>query len=154
MTGYSGHPVAYDMVSWLPLVLLFAPLMETMTIGGAYAASRLVRPGPAGDAIFILVTWAGAALLHLHGMIVMVIWYFTILAAQAAFFVWALPRLGHVRAILTLTAVLGLHNLGIMVSVITTHALRNLGWGVFTRQSLSALQKIRTPSVTSPRIIA
>lgn len=96
-------------------------------IGGAYAASRLVRPVRAGDAIFILVTGAGAALLHPHGMTAMVIWYFTIFAAQAAFLVWALRRLRHVRAILTLTAVLGLRNLGIMASVITTHALRNMG---------------------------
>lgn len=127
MMGYIGHPVAADMVSWLAQVLLFAPLIETLMVGGVYAISRVIRPGRAGDVVFILVTGAGAALLHQHGMMIMVVWYFTFFAAQAAFFVWVLPRLGHIRAIVAVTAIHGLGNLGIMVSVITTHALRNMG---------------------------
>lgn len=127
MMGYIGHPVAADMVSWLAQVLLFAPLIETLMVGGIYAISRVIRPGRVGDILFILVTGTGAALLHRHGMLVMIVWYFTFFAAQAAFFVWALPRLGHIRTILTITLIHALGNLGIMASVITTHALRNMG---------------------------
>lgn len=127
MMDYSGHAAVPDMASWGPRVLLFAPLIETLMVGGVYAASRVIRPGRSGDVVFILVTGAGAALLHRHGMLVMVVWYFTFFATQAAFFVWVLPRLGHIRAIVAVTAIHGLGNLGIMVSVITTHALRNMG---------------------------
>ncbi|MFY8095791.1 MAG: hypothetical protein ACOVN0_20100 [Niveispirillum sp.] len=127
MIGYSGQAAAPGVMSWLPQLLLFAPLIETMMVGGVYAVSRVIRAGRVGDALFILVTGAGAALLHRHGTMLMITWYFTFFAAQAAFFVWVLPRLGHVRAILAVTAIHGLGNLGIMASVITTHALRNMG---------------------------
>lgn len=127
MMDYSGHAATPDMATWGPRVLLFAPLIETLMVGGVYAVSRIIRTGRTGDVLFILVTGTGAALLHRHGMLVMFVWYFTFFAAQAAFFVWALPRLGHIRTILTITLIHALGNLGIMASVITTHALRNMG---------------------------
>lgn len=127
LVGYKGHPADLDILSWLPKVLLFAPLIETLMVGGVYAISRLIPATRIADIGFILVTGAGAVLLHRHGMFIMVFWYFAFFAAQAVFFVWVLPRLGHVRAILAVTAIHGLGNLGIMASVITTHALRNMG---------------------------
>lgn len=127
LMGYKVHPIDPDILSWLPKVLLFAPLIETLMVGGVYAISRLIPATRIANIGFILITSGGAVLLHRHGMFVMVLWYFAFFAAQAAFFVWALPRLGHVRTLLTVTAIHGLGNLGIMTSVFTTHALRNMG---------------------------